>query len=123
MYTSTSPGDLKQAQTVFEDLVSLDPTDGNGYFGLGKVADAKGLLDQATALYLEAAARPTRDQALVRVSLGKARLAQGRSLEAVQEYKGACDISPGFVVAWLGLGDALLTQGDLMVSHLILVHT
>ncbi len=102
---------LATAKTEFELALQHKPDAAGALFGLGQVKLAEGDLAGAVDK-LEAAARRN-DDAPTRLSLGTARLRQGKHAEAATELQRALAFEPNNVDALSALGQALLGLGQL----------
>jgi tetratricopeptide (TPR) repeat protein len=86
-------GKTRDAETLFEGLIALDPKLYYGYAGLGAMALREEKLDQAVEHLKQAAALNPKD-ATVYANLGEALLRQAKLPEAATEFKQALKLDP-----------------------------
>ncbi len=91
------------------------PTDPNGYFWLGKVAENEGSWQKAINFYAKSlmlAKRLGMDSEELRVNLGNAVLRQNYLDEAIFDYQRAIEINDKNILAHFNLSKAFLLKGQ-----------
>ncbi|MBI1789381.1 MAG: tetratricopeptide repeat protein [Acidobacteria bacterium] len=88
-------GQLGEAQTIFEGLTAIDPTNYAGYAGLGAVALAKEppALGDAVS-HLTKASQMNASDPTVQANLGEALLRQGKFEDATKAFERALALDP-----------------------------
>jgi tetratricopeptide (TPR) repeat protein len=87
-------GSLRDARTIFEGLIVLDPSLYYGHAGLGAIALRDERLDDAVT-HLQRAAELKPDDPAVHANLGEALLRQAKFTEAASEFEQALNLDPG----------------------------
>ncbi|MGW8264867.1 MAG: tetratricopeptide repeat protein [Longimicrobiales bacterium] len=104
-------GDLAAAARYYQRALSLSPTDTDIIGDAATLLQSLGRLDEAIALKEFAVARdPVNPRG--QHNLGNAYRWAGRWDEAVERYSSALSLSPGYIGAETGIGQALLGKGE-----------
>ncbi len=104
-------GDLAAAARHYERALDLAPTDTGIIFSAASLAESLGRLDQAIALEEYAVVRDPLDP-VARNNQGDSYLSAGRFDEAVDAFRTALSLSPGYIGAQFRIGVALLLKGE-----------
>ena len=104
-------GDLAAAARHYERALDLAPTDTGIIFSAASLAESLGRLDQAIALEEYAVVRDPLDP-VARNNQGDSYLSAGRLDEAVDAFRTALSLSPGYIGAQFRIGVALLLKGE-----------
>jgi len=104
-------GEFSQAETVYRQIVELEPDQADGYVGLGSSFLLQGKLDAAQQAYL-AALELQADSAPARIGLGSVYLQQGAFTQAEEQYHMALRYEPGDPDAMWGLALSLHALGQ-----------
>ena len=115
--------DLNEAEKLASDLVQKEPNNGKGWLILGRIAEKKGDLDNASVSYRQAAylkepqAKAALDQidaSRVQPMLKEADLAakQNNWVMAAANLKDAVTLAPNLVIVHRKLAEALKQLGD-----------
>ncbi|MBI1786792.1 MAG: tetratricopeptide repeat protein [Acidobacteria bacterium] len=112
-------GQLGEAQTIFEGLTAIDPTNYTGYAGLGAVALAKDppALDEAVS-HLTMAAGINDSDPTVHANLGEALLRQGKFEEATQAFEKALALDPNEEDPGANRARAIIDGMELVVAEI-----
>ncbi|MBI3410699.1 MAG: tetratricopeptide repeat protein [Planctomycetes bacterium] len=112
-------GQLGEAQTIFEGLTAIDPTNYAGYAGLGAVALAKQppALDEAVD-YLTQAAGINDTDPTVQANLGEALLRQGKFEEATKAFEKALALDPNEEDPGANRARAIIDGMELVVAEI-----
>ena len=105
-------GNLSEAESIFSQVVKIDPNNADAYIYLGIALRKQGKLDQAIAAYEKAIQLDSND-ALAYYNLGLALRQQGKLDQAIANYEKAIQLDPDFALAYNNLGIALADQGKL----------
>ena len=87
-------GNLRDARTIFEGLIVLDPNLYYGHAGLGAIALREERLEHAVP-HLQRAAELQPEDPAVHANLGEALLRQAKFTEAASEFEQALSLDPG----------------------------
>lgn len=101
-------GDTSTAIANYRAAIRLDPNLKGAHVDLASAYLQRGEPGQAAAAALAALQIDGRDP-LATVLLGRARSAQGKLQDAERQYRTALKLNPGFLPAYLHLGDLLRT--------------
>ncbi|MBI1754592.1 MAG: tetratricopeptide repeat protein [Acidobacteria bacterium] len=112
-------GRLGEAQTIFEGLTAIDPTNYAGYAGLGAVALAKEppALDEAVTHLTKAAGINATDPT-VQANLGEALLRQAKFKEATQAFEKALALDPNEEDAGANRARAIIDGMEVVVAEI-----
>jgi protein O-GlcNAc transferase len=105
---------LAEAQSLFQEVVRIDPSQPFGWRGLAMLAWQSGTLESAVTL-LARAVECAPEEAVLRWQYGLALQQQERYAEAAEQFKAACGLSPAAAQYWEDLGvveQALGETGD-----------
>ena len=105
-------GDFSEAESIFSQVVQIDPNDAVAYYNLGIVLDYQGKLDDA-ASSLQRAIQLDPNDAKAYYSLGIVLGRQGKLDDAVASYQQAIQLNPSHYRAYNNLGNALSDQRKL----------
>jgi tetratricopeptide (TPR) repeat protein len=86
-------GKIRDAETIFQGLIALDPNLYYGHAGLGAMALRDEKLDEAVC-HLKRAAELNKDDATVHANLGEALLRQAQFTDAASEFERALTLDP-----------------------------
>ncbi len=103
-------GDLDVAETIYREILSLQPENAHVIHLLGVIALQKGRAAEACEL-IEAAIQRDDSQALFHSNLGEALRLLGRLDEAEKCFLTALELQPTYPQALTNLGNALQQQG------------
>ena len=110
--TAQSRGNFTEAESIFRQIINIDPNDAGAYNNLGNALYDQGKLEEAISSYAKAIElNPNFVNALV--GLGNALDDQGNSEEAIANYQKAIELDPNYAVAYYNLGVALERQRKL----------
>jgi Flp pilus assembly protein TadD len=110
-FTMARLGKSDEARADYEKALELDPHCASAHFNLAVDSVQAGKFGEAESHYRQAlAGRPTAE---THNGLGYALARQGRTDEAVAEFRKAIDLDATFAPAYNNLADALLKQGKL----------
>ena len=106
-------GRLEEAESIFRQVIKIDPSNANAYNNLGTTLEKQGKLEEAIANYLQAiqlnpnyaSAYNNRGYALHQQ--------QGKLEEAITNYQQAIQLNPNYADAYNNLGVALSDKGKL----------
>ena len=110
-------GSLRDARTVFDGLIVLDPNLYFGYAGLGALALRDEKLDDAVRHLKRAAELQPQDPA-VRANLGEALLRQAQFTEAASEFEQALNLDLNRRDPGANRARAILQGMNLVVSEM-----
>ena len=110
-------GSLRDARTVFDGLVVLDPNLYFGHAGLGALALRDEKLDEAV-LHLRRAAELQPEDPAVRANLGEALLRRAEFTEAAHEFDQALSLDPNHRDPGANRARAILQGMNLVVSEM-----
>lgn len=104
-------GQFREAQSLYEKILTIDPDDLNTWNNLGTALKAQGQLDRAIAAYQQALAIEP-DVPEVHHNLGNTLRAKGEIAAAILEFRQTIQLRPDFLPSLQSLAEALRTQGD-----------
>ena len=110
-------GSLRDARTVFDGLVVLDPNLYFGHAGLGALALRDEKLDEAV-LHLRRAAELQPEDPAVRANLGEALLRRAEFTEAAHEFDQALSLDPNHRDPGANRARAILQGMNFVVSEM-----
>jgi Flp pilus assembly protein TadD len=110
-FTMARLGKSEAAFADYQKALELDPNCPSAHFNLAVAFVQAGKFAEAESHYRQAL--PGRPTAETHNGLGYALARQGRSEEAVAEFRKAIDLDPKFTPAYNNLADALAKQGKL----------
>ena len=105
-------GNYSQAETIFRQVIRINPQDTNAYNNLGLALRRQGKLEEAITNYQKAIQLDPKDASAYN-NLGIALSDQGKLEEAITNYQKAIQLDPKFAIAYNNLGIALSDQGKL----------
>ena len=103
-------GNYSQAETIFRQVIRINPQDTNAYNNLGIALRRQGKLEEAITYYQKAIQLDPK-YAIAYYNLGNALYLQGKLDEAIASYRQAIQLDPKYAYAYNGLGNALSYQG------------
>lgn len=112
--------ELEEAAKVLGERVRSNEASSEDYFELGVILLRKKLFTQATKNLEKAKKQWEGDQddlAQIHNALGYAYFNMDRIEPAVEEYKAAVTLQPGYVTAWNNLGDAYEKQKKYQLAY------
>jgi tetratricopeptide (TPR) repeat protein len=110
-FTMARLGKSEEARADYEKALELDPKCGSAHFNLAVTFVQGGKFQEAESHYRQALrGRPTAE---THNGLGYVLARQGRTDEAVAEFRKAIDVDPKFTPACNNLAEALVQQGKL----------
>lgn len=116
-YRFFEQGKNRDAETLFEGLIALDPKLYYGYAGLGAMALRDERLDEAVDQLSQAAALKPED-ATVYANLGEALLRQAKFTEAASEFEHALKLDPDHRDPGANRARAILNGLHLVVNEI-----
>jgi Flp pilus assembly protein TadD len=108
-FTMARLGKAEEARADYEKALELDPNCASAHFNLAVTFVQTGNFGEAESHYRQAL--PGRPTAETHNGLGYVLARQGRTDEAIAEFRKAIDVDAKFTPAYNNLGDALATQG------------
>ena len=105
-------GNYSQAETIFRQVIRINPQDTNAYNNLGLALRRQGKLEEAITNYQKAIQLDPKDASAYN-NLGLALRRQGKLEEAITNYQKAIQLDPKDASAYNNLGIALSDQGKL----------
>jgi tetratricopeptide (TPR) repeat protein len=105
-------GNYSQAETIFRQVIRINPQDTNAYNNLGLALRRQGKLEEAITNYQKAIQLDPKDASAYN-NLGIALSDQGKLEEAITNYQKAIQLNPKDASAYNNLGIALSDQGKL----------
>jgi len=105
-------GNYSQAETIFRQVIRINPQDANAYYNLGVVLYHQGKLEEAITNFRQAIQLDPK-YANAYNNLGAALSDQGKLDEAIANYRQAIQLDPKYALAYTNLGNALSDQGKL----------
>ncbi|EDY16422.1 TPR repeat-containing protein [Chthoniobacter flavus Ellin428] len=99
-------GRLAEAETLYRQILAVEPNHANALHFLGVVAHQVGQQETAIDLIRRAIALDPAN-AVAHSNLGYAYHAQGRTEEAIAEFRRALELNPGDALVYYNLGNAL----------------
>jgi protein O-GlcNAc transferase len=105
-------GNNSQAETIWRQVLELEPNNGKAYNNLGNALRRQGKIDEALAAHQKALQLNPND-AEAYVGIGNVLNAQGKSEEALASHQKALQLNPKLAIAYNGLGNALRQQKKL----------
>jgi len=109
--TALRTGDVKAAQSAFEEATRLDPTSGSAWNDLGRAYAAQRQWDKAEKAYRRQIEINPKDLYAYN-NLGVARRAQGHLADAIELYQKQAEVSPRDRFAHANLASAFGSQGN-----------
>jgi Flp pilus assembly protein TadD len=114
-FTKARLGRSEEALADFRKALELDPACASAHFNLAVTSVQAGRFAEAESHYRQALhGRPTAE---THNGLGYVLARQGRTDEAVGEFRTAIDLDPKFVPAYNNLAEALVQQGKLVEAE------
>ncbi|MEH1856235.1 MAG: tetratricopeptide repeat protein [Nostoc sp.] len=105
-------GNNSQAETIWRQVLQVEPNNGKAYNNLGNALRRQGKLEEALAAHQKALQLNPND-AEAYVGIGNVLDAQGKQEEAIASHKKALQLNPNLAIAYNGLGNALSDQKKL----------
>ncbi|MHC5860124.1 tetratricopeptide repeat protein [Nostoc sp.] len=105
-------GNNSQAETIWRQVLQVEPNNGKAYNNLGNALRRQGKLEEALAAHQKALQLNPND-AEAYVGIGNVLNAQGKQEEAIASHKKALQLNPNLAIAYNGLGIALNKQNKL----------
>jgi superkiller protein 3 len=105
-------GNYSQAETIFRQVIRINPQDALAYYNLGTALYDQGKLEEAITYY-QKAIQLNAKFAGTYIVLGAALYKQGKLEEAIAYYRQAIQLDPKFAGTYYNLGTALYDQGKL----------
>jgi Flp pilus assembly protein TadD len=110
-FTMARLGKSEEARADYQKALELDPNCASAHFNLAVTFVQAGKFGEAESHYRQAL--PARPTAETHNGLGYVLARQGRTDEAVAEFRKAIDVDPKFTPAYNNLAEALVVQGKL----------
>jgi superkiller protein 3 len=101
-----------QAETIWREILRVEPNNGKAYNNLGNALRRQGKLAEALAAH-QKALQLNHNDAEAYVGIGNVLNAQGKPEEALASHKKAIQLNPKLAIAYNGLGNALKDQKKL----------
>ena len=101
-----------QAETIWREILRVEPNNGKAYNNLGNALRRQGKLAEALAAH-QKALQLNHNDAEAYVGIGNVLNAQGKPEEALASHKKALQLNPKLAIAYNGLGNALRDQKKL----------
>jgi len=101
-----------QAETIWREILRVEPNNGKAYNNLGNALRRQGKLAEALAAH-QKALQLNHNDAEAYVGIGNVLNAQGKPEEALAYHKKAIQLNPKLAIAYNGLGNALYYQKKL----------
>ena len=101
-----------QAETIWREILRVEPNNGKAYNNLGNALRRQGKLAEALAAH-QKALQLNHNDAEAYVGIGNVLNAQGKPEEALAYHKKAIQLNPKLAIAYNGLGNALYNQEKL----------
>ncbi|MFO0097798.1 MAG: tetratricopeptide repeat protein [Aphanizomenon sp.] len=101
-----------QAETIWREILRVEPNNGKAYNNLGNALRRQGKLAEALAAH-QKALQINHNDAEAYVGIGNVLNAQGKPEEALASHKKAIQLNPKLAIAYNGLGNALYNQEKL----------
>jgi superkiller protein 3 len=101
-----------QAETIWREILRVEPNNGKAYNNLGNALRRQGKLAEALAAH-QKALQINHNDAEAYVGIGNVLNAQGKPEEALAYHKKALQLNPKLAIAYNGLGNALYNQEKL----------
>ena len=101
-----------QAETIWREILRVEPNNGKAYNNLGNALRRQGKLAEALAAH-QKALQLNHNDAEAYVGIGNVLNAQGKPEEALASHKKAIQLNPKLAIAYNGLGNALYNQEKL----------
>ncbi|HCQ21827.1 MAG TPA: hypothetical protein DIU28_10405, partial [Anabaena sp. UBA12330] len=95
-----------QAETIWREILRVEPNNGKAYNNLGNALRRQGKLAEALAAH-QKALQLNHNDAEAYVGIGNVLNAQGKPEEALAYHKKAIQLNPKLAIAYNGLGNAL----------------
>ena len=110
--TAEAVGNNSQAETIWREILRVEPNNGKAYNNLGNALRRQGKLAEALAAH-QKALQLNHNDAEAYVGIGNVLNAQGKPEEALAYHKKAIQLNPKLAIAYNGLGNALSDQKKL----------
>ncbi|MBO1062422.1 MAG: tetratricopeptide repeat protein [Aphanizomenon flos-aquae CP01] len=110
--TAEAVGNNSQAETIWREILRVEPNNGKAYNNLGNALRRQGKLAEALAAH-QKALQLNHNDAEAYVGIGNVLNAQGKPEEALASHKKAIQLNPKLAIAYNGLGNALSDQKKL----------
>ena len=110
--TAEAVGNNSQAETIWREILRVEPNNGKAYNNLGNALRRQGKLAEALAAH-QKALQLNHNDAEAYVGIGNVLNAQGKPEEALASHKKAIQLNPKLAIAYNGLGNALKDQKKL----------
>ncbi|MFM6755283.1 MAG: tetratricopeptide repeat protein, partial [Dolichospermum sp.] len=110
--TAEAVGNNSQAETIWREILRVEPNNGKAYNNLGNALRRQGKLAEALAAH-QKALQINHNDAEAYVGIGNVLNAQGKPEEALAYHKKALQLNPKLAIAYNGLGNALSDQKKL----------
>jgi superkiller protein 3 len=101
-----------QAETIWREILRVEPNNGKAYNNLGNALRRQGKLAEALAAH-QKALQLNHNDAEAYVGIGNVLNAQGKPEEALAYHKKALQLNPKLAIAYSNLGNALYDQKKL----------
>ncbi|MFM6024539.1 MAG: tetratricopeptide repeat protein, partial [Dolichospermum sp.] len=110
--TAEAVGNNSQAETIWREILRVEPNNGKAYNNLGNALRRQRKLAEALAAH-QKALQINHNDAEAYVGIGNVLNAQGKPEEALAYHKKALQLNPKLAIAYNGLGNALSDQKKL----------
>ncbi|MFM6324535.1 MAG: tetratricopeptide repeat protein [Microcystis panniformis] len=110
--TAEAVGNNSQAETIWREILRVEPNNGKAYNNLGNALRRQRKLAEALAAH-QKALQINHNDAEAYVGIGNVLNAQGKPEEALAYHKKALQLNPKLAIAYNGLGNALIGQKKL----------
>ncbi|MFM6010853.1 MAG: tetratricopeptide repeat protein [Dolichospermum sp.] len=110
--TAEAVGNNSQAETIWREILRVEPNNGKAYNNLGNALRRQRKLAEALAAH-QKALQINHNDAEAYVGIGNVLNAQGKPEEALAYHKKALQLNPKLAIAYNGLGIALIGQKKL----------
>ena len=110
--TAQDRGYFSEAESIFRQVIKIDPNDASAHYNLGKALRQQGKLEEAVASYQQAIQLDP-NYAIAYNNLGITLAEQGKLEEAIASFQQAIQLDLNYAIAHYNLGKALRQQGKL----------